>query len=431
MTWQDTTIFCVGISHKTASLSLRERFHLTESKIIPSIAAIRKNFALRELVILSTCNRCELYGTAAGQCDYAALFAAVHEQLGVATPASVLQQNLYTLTQWRAVEHILSVAAGIDSLIIGETQITGQFKRAFALANEAGTCGTVMTQILQTALATAKKIRTHTEIGSRTVSISHAAILLAQKIFTDISAARVLIVGAGEMAGIAARHALKHRVQQLTIVNRSRERVEALNRQLDGVACIDDFSALPAHIAWADVVITATTCREFIIDRLQIEHAQRQRRGQAAALIDISLPRNIDPSCQAMADVYLFDLDDLRQVINQNLNARQQAVTQAEEFVARGIDALRKTSIEREIGTTVADFKNFLHTVVKTQTDQTLAKSLYGSLTAQQKEGINHLADIIVNKIVGQVSMCLKNTPLPREHVLDTLRSLYRHPGQQ
>ena len=429
MAWQDTTIFCVGISHKTADLSLRERFHLTEPKILPIIAAVKTRFALRELVILSTCNRCELYGTVAGQCDYAKLFAAVHEQLGVATPVAVLQQNLYVLTQWRAVEHILSVAAGIDSLVIGETQITGQFKHAFALANEAGTCGTVMTQILQTALATGKKIRTHTEIGSRIVSISHTAILLAQKIFTDISAARILIVGAGEMAGIAARHARKHRVHQLAIVNRTRARAEGLNRQLDGAAHIDDFAALPARIAWADVIITATTGREFIIDRAQIERAQRQRRGRAAALIDISLPRNIDPSCQAVADVYLFDLDDLRQVIDQNLNVRQQAVTQAAEFVARGIDTLRQTFIEREIGTTVADFKHFLRDVVKSQTDQTLAKSLYGTLTSQQKEGIHQLADIIVNKIVGQVSLRLKDASHQQEHVLDTFRSLYRQHG--
>lgn len=427
MTWQDTTVFCVGISHKTASLSLREQFHLTETKIAEIINAIKTKFALRELVILSTCNRCELYGTAASECDYTALFAAVHEQL--APQEEAWADKLYVLTQWQAVEHILSVAAGIDSLIIGETQITGQFKRAFSLAQEAQTCGVVMTQILQTALATAKKIRTHTEIGSRTVSISHAALVLAQKIFTNISMAKVLIVGAGEMAGIAVRHAVKQRVRSLAIVNRTQARAQKLAQQLDGAAEVEELAALPARLAWADVVITATTGREFIITRQHIEQSQRQRCGKATALIDISLPRNIDPNCQAVEDVYLFDLDDLRQMTDQNLHARQQAVAQAAEYVAHGVASLRQTCVEREIGVTVAGFKDFLHSVVKAQTDQTLAKSLYGTLTVQQKDGIHQLADIIVNKIVGQVSIRLKATSLPKEQVLDVFRRLYHRPG--
>ena len=420
-------IFCVGVSHKTASLSLREQFHLTDANIAALIGTVRDTFALHELVILSTCNRCELYGVAAGECDYAALFAAVHVQLTPQTAAWT--DNLYVLKQQQAVEHILAVAAGIDSLIIGETQITGQFKRAFALASEAQTCGAVMTQILQTSLATAKKIRTHTEIGQRTVSISHAAILLAQKIFTNIADANVLIIGAGEMASIAARNAIKQGARSLVVVNRTRARAEDLCRQLHNMAVAVDFTSLLVRLAWADVVVAATTGGEFIILPAHIEHAQRQRRGKAMALIDISLPRNIDPRCQEMEDIYLFDLDDLRQVTDQNMHARQQAVAQAEEYVTRGVNALHKTFAEREIGMTVAGFKDFLLDVAKTQTDQTLAKSLYGTLTAQQKHGIHQLADIIVNKVVGQVSLRLKDVSRREEHVLDTFRSLYRHPG--
>ena len=428
MAQQDTAIFCVGISHKTASLSLREQFHLTDAKIAAIISGVRASFALRELVILSTCNRCELYGVATGECDYVALFAAVHAQL--APQNETWTENLYVLTQWQAVEHIFSVAAGIDSLIIGETQITGQFKRAFALASEAQTCGVVMTQILQTTLATAKKIRTHTEIGSRTVSISHAAIMLAKKIFTNISAANVLIVGAGEMASIAARNAIKQRVRSLAVANRTRARAEELCCQLSSTAVAVDLAELPERLAWADVVITATTGREYVIVPAHIEQAQHQRRGKAMTLIDISLPRNIDPRCQEIEEVYLFDLDDLRQITDQNLNARQQAVAQAAEYIAHGVDTLHKNFVEREIGMTVAGFKNFLLDVVKAQTDQTLAKSLYGTLTVQQRDGIHQLADIIVNKIVGQVSLRLKDASVREEHVLDTFRSLYRHHGR-
>lgn len=427
MAWQDIEIFCVGISHKTASLSLREQFHLADVEIAAIISDVRARFALPELVILSTCNRCELYGVVAGECDYPALFAAVHSQL--ALPRETWKENLYVLTQQRAVEHMLSVAAGIDSSIIGETQITGQFKRAFALASEAQTCGVVMTQILQTALATAKKIRTHTEIGNRTVSISYVAILLAKKIFTDVAAANVLIVGAGEMACIAARNAVKQGVRSLAIINRTLAHAEALCHQLHGDAVAVDLAELPARLAWAEVVITATTGREYIILPAQIEQAQRQRRGKAMALIDISLPRNIDPRCQQIEDVYLFDLDDLRQITDQNLNARQQAVAQAAVYIAQGVNALDKNFVEREIGMTVAGFKNFLLDVVRAQTDQTLAKSLYGTLSVQQRDGINQLADIIVNKIVGQVSVRLKDAARHEERVLATFRDLYQHPS--
>ena len=427
MAWQDMAIFCVGISYKTASLSVREQFHLTDTEIAKIISDVSARFALPELVILSTCNRCELYGVVAGECDYPALFAAVHTQL--APPPETWKENLYVLTQQRAVEHILSVAAGIDSAIIGETQITGQFKRAFALASEAQTCGVVMTQILQTALATAKKIRTHTEIGNRTVSISYVAILLAKKIFTDVAAANVLIVGAGEMATIAARNAIKQGVRSLAIINRTLAHAEALCHQLHGDAVALDLAELPARLAWAEVVITATTGREYVILPAQIEQAQRQRRGKAMALIDISLPRNIDPRCQQIEDVYLFDLDDLRQITDQNLTARQQAVAQAAAYIAQGVNALDKNFVEREIGMTVAGFKNFLLDVVRAQTDQTLAKSLYGTLSVQQRDGINQLADIIVNKIVGQVSVRLKDAARHEEHVLATFRDLYQHPS--
>ncbi len=422
MARQDSEIFCVGVSHKTASLELREQLHLADTNITELIATVRDTFALRELVILSTCNRCELYGV--GTCDYTALFAAVHDKL---TPqVATWSDNLYILRQQQAVAHILAVVAGIDSLILGETQITGQFKRAFALASEAQTCGAVMQQILQTSLATAKKIRTQTAIGKRTVSISHAAIMLAQKIFTDIAAAHVLIMGAGEMASIAARHAIKQGVSSLVIANRTRARAVELCAQLHPQAVASDLTTLPTHLAWADIVITATNSGEFIISPAHIEQAQHQRRGKAMTLIDISLPRNIDPRSQAMENVYLFDLDDLRQITDQNMQARRRAAAQAEEHVARGVAALHKTFIAREVGMAVAGFKDFLRHVAQTQTDQTLAKSLYGTLTTQQKDGIQQLTDIIVNKIVGQVSLRLKDASQREEHVLTAFRALYR-----
>lgn len=421
----DDLFFCVGISHKTASLSFREKFHLSATKIARVIPAIKGKFAYRELVILSTCNRCELYGVTDEDSDFAAAFMAVHDQLGINYTADEIREKLYVLKRWQAVNHILTTAAGMDSLIVGETQIVGQVKQAFALAQQAQTSGPILHRILQTALATSGRVRSQTEIGRKTVSISHAAIVLAQKIFTDIRKVNMLIVGAGEMATIAAKHARKHRVERLVIVNRNLERAERL-RQKIGVGTANCLSDLDHLLPWADVVITATTAPDFIIDRGAVIRAQQERKNKPMGLIDISLPRNIDPDCQHIEDIYLFDLDDLKQLTDHNIAARQQASGQAAELVEQGVKALQKTFVAREVGLTVAAFKNFLDDLVKSQTDQTLAKSVFGTLTHQQREGIHKLAEIIVNKIVGRVSVRLKNASAEQEQLLTVFRSLYQ-----
>lgn len=421
----DDLFFCVGISHKTASLSFREKFHLSATKIASIIPAIKDKFAYRELVILSTCNRCELYGVTDKDDDFAAAFVAVHDQLGIDYTATEIKEKLYVLKGWQAVKHILTTVAGMDSLIMGETQIVGQVKQAFTLAQQAQTSGPILHRILQTALATSGRIRSQTEIGCKTVSISHAAIVLAQKIFSDISKVNMLIVGAGEMATIAAKHACKHRVERLAIINRNVERAEQL-RQKVGRGTASDLSDLDHFLAWADVVITATTATDFIIDRDAVIRAQRERRNKPMGFIDISLPRNIDPDCQHIEDIYLFDLDDLKQLTDYNLAARQQSSVQALAFVEQGVKALQKTFIAREVGLTVAGFKSFLHDLVRNQTDQTLAKSMFGTLTPQQREGIHKLSEIIVNKIVGRVSVQLKDASSEQEQLLTVFRNLYQ-----
>lgn len=423
MFFDDGQIFCVGMNHKTMSLSLREKFHLSSTKIAGILNPIKQRFGYRELVILSTCNRCELYGVADNIGDFSEAFVAVHDQLAINYRAETIKNRLYTLTQQQAVRHILMVVSSMDSLIIGETQIVNQFKQAFILAQQAGTCGTLMRQLLQIALATAKKVRTQTEIGQRTVSISHAAIVLSQKLFANLKTASLLVVGAGEMAAIASKYAVGRGVEQLTVVNRNVNRAQQLIASLNKGSC-RSLAELPDALATTDIVITATTADSYLIDSPMLEEVQRRRKNRQLALIDISLPRNIDPACQGLENIYLFDLDDMKAVIDQNTIARQQASQQAISLIDKGTANVEKTFIEREIGSAVANFKNFLQQLIKNQTERTLAKSLFDSLTSQQKEALHNLSEIIVNKVVGQVSVQLKDSTAD-EHQLVAFRKLF------
>lgn len=423
MFFDDGLIFCVGMNHKTMSLSLREKFHLSSTKIAGILQPIKQRFGYRELVILSTCNRCELYGVADDVSNFTESFVAVHDQLTIDFRQQAIKNRLYTLTQQQAVRHILMVASSLDSLIVGETQIVNQFKQAFALAQQAGTCGTLLQQLLQIALSTAKKVRTQTEIGQRTLSISHAAIVLSQKLFANLKTASLLVVGAGEMATIAAKYAVDRGVKQITIVNRDVKRAQNLATNLKKGDC-RPLAELPHSLATNDIVITATTADSYLIDPLMLEEVQRLRNNRQLALIDISLPRNIDPACQNLENIYLFDLDDMKAVIDQNTNARKQASQQAVTLIDKGTANVEKTFIEREIGSAVANFKNFLQQLIKNQTERTLAKSLFDSLTIQQKEALHNLSEIIVNKVVGQVSVQLKDTTTD-ENQLVAFRKLF------
>ena len=423
MLFDDGQIFCVGMNHKTMSLSLREKFHLSSNKIARILNPIKQQFGYRELVILSTCNRCELYGVADDTGDFTEAFIAVHDQLLSNYRTEAIKDRLYTLTQQQAVRHILMVASSMDSLIVGETQIVSQFKKAFALAQQAGTCGSLMQQLLQIALATAKKIRNQTEIGQRTVSISHAAIVLSQKLFANLKTASLLVVGAGEMAAIATKYAVDRGVERLTIINRDLSRAQRLSADLNRGDC-RPLTELAQALATNDIVITATTADSYLIDSAMLEEVQRQRNNRQLALIDISLPRNIDPACQDLENIYLFDLDDMKAVIDQNTIAREQASQQAISLIDKGTTNVEKTFIEREIGSAVANFKNFLQQLIKNQTERTLAKSLFDSLTVQQKEALHNLSEIIVNKVVGQVSVQLKDSTAD-ENQLIAFRKLF------
>jgi glutamyl-tRNA reductase len=383
-----------------------------------------------ELAVLSTCNRFELYGVCPK--DYPA------EQLvkilgklqeldkgASAFPLDQLRNFTYTHTGRNAIHHLFAVAASVDSLVVGETQITGQFKRSLQLASDAKTLGPLLHRLGQEALATAKKIRNQTDIGRQTVSISHAAIELAAKIFGDISEHHVLLVGAGEMARVAGQHVLRYQPKSLSIANRTVENAEKLVTELQfGKAfALEELSDL---LVTSDIVICSTSSQQLVITSPLMRQTFAARRGKPQILIDISIPRNIDPKCSEIGDLYLFDVDDLQQVVASHADERHQAARQAIGIIDEQADALLRWWDALSLKPVLAAFNQYLQRLSEQEFQRTKSKEIMKNLSDGQNEAINALLASITNKIAADVGRTLMQPPssISQLHVAESLKAI-------
>ena len=407
-------IFCVGANHRTATISDRELFFLTEEQLVTALPVVRDRFGLRELAAISTCNRFELmgvaYGHAVGHDALVNIWADLHREANPQVPldVAVIKQSAYVMIGLDAVRHIFAVAASLDSLVPGETQITGQFKDALAVAQAAATMGPTLARIGQEALTTAKKIRTQTDIGRRTVSISHAAITLAKRMFRDLSKCRFLIVGAGEMGRMAAEHAKSYEPRQLTIVSRTRMRACELQQHL-GIGEAHGLDNLAHLIAHADVVISATSAPGYVIDAEVLKRVMRERRrGGPLFLIDIALPRDIDPKCADFEEVYLFDIDDLKQVVDQHLSERKAAADQAMVMVDASVDQFDGWLASQAIAPTLAAWRQYVAATLQREATKTLSRDIFAGLDERQREALQAMIDAQGNRLAADVATKLR-----------------------
>lgn len=312
-------IIIYGINHKTAPIAVRERVALAERDLPAALARLMKTGLVDEAVILSTCNRTEIYCEAENDMALAAWFEpyAAHVQ-SFEGPA--------------AVQHLMEVACGLDSMVLGEPQILGQIKKAFALAQEAGTVGLYLSRLFQLAFKAAKAVRSKTSIGEHPVSVAYAAIKMAQHIFKNLSEHQVLLIGSGEMIDLAARYLRELGVNNLVFANRTIERAQDLIARYGGFAV--PLSALPDHLPAADMVISATASELPIIGKGRIEAAMKQRKFKPMVLIDLAVPRDMEAEIKDVDNVYLYDIDGLGEVVRANQAAREKAAIQAQIFIA-------------------------------------------------------------------------------------------------
>ncbi len=322
------TILALGLNHRTAPVEIRERVAFAPDSVPQALQQLTSGGPVREAAILSTCNRTEVYCGIEGEESRQVVewFRDFHR-----LTAKEVDPFLYTHPDREAVRHILRVASGLDSLVLGEPQILGQIKQAYGAAQEAGTIGQMLNKLFQHTFSVAKQVRTDTAIGASPVSVAFAAVSLAKQIFSDLSRHTALLIGAGETIELVARHLHENGVGRIIIANRTVERAHNLAQEFGGYAI--GLTEIPNHLAEADIVISSTASPLPILGKGAVESAIKARKHRPVLMVDIAVPRDIEPEVADLDDVYLYTVDDLSEIIQENLQSRQQAAQQAEEII--------------------------------------------------------------------------------------------------
>ena len=322
-------LITIGLNHETAPVAIREQAVFGPEKLVPALQNLTAQRDIDETAILSTCNRTEIYcrqqqpdGQAVVKwlCQFHAL------------EPQQLHECLYHHPEEEAVKHAFRVASGLDSMVLGEPQILGQMKTAFATAHKAGTTGKILNRLFQNTFSVAKQVRTDTAIGASAVSIAYAAVDLAKKIFADLGTKTVLLIGAGETIELVARHLTNNGVRHIIVANRSVERAELLTSRISGEAIA--LSELPNRLADADIIIASTASTLPILGKGAVESALKLRRHKPIFMVDLAVPRDIEAEVGGLADVFLYTVDDLKQIIEENISSRRDATDEAEKIIA-------------------------------------------------------------------------------------------------
>lgn len=327
------TIFALGVNHKTASVALREQVAFTPEQLHQALPALREQTGVAEAVILSTCNRTELYCHGATSTDMLLGWLAGYHRI----PLEQLREHCYAYQDDAAIEHLMAVASGLDSLVLGEPQILGQVKQAYQFARNQASVGTVMERLFQSTFRVAKTVRSETKVGENAVSVAFAAVNLARQIFAELPQSRVLLVGAGDTAELVAQHLTEHGVQQLMVANRTLERAQVVANWFQGQA--HTLGELPELLPQADIVISSTASPLPIVGKGLIEKALKERKRRPILLIDLAVPRDIEEQVNELDGAYLYTVDDLQGIITENLRNREEAAEEAKVIIAEHTEA--------------------------------------------------------------------------------------------
>jgi glutamyl-tRNA reductase len=390
------SIVLVGINHKSAPVEVRERLAFSEEACSTGLRSLVDGSVVREGLIVSTCNRVEVLAETANE-RLSDTLERVNQFLSRtdSLPRSFFEQHLYTHTDDEAIRHLFRVTSSLDSMVIGEPQVLGQVRKAYSIALEAGTAGRILNRLVHQAFRVAKRVRTETGIGANAVSISYMAVELGKKIFNSLEGRTALLVGAGEMAELSARHLLNAGVSRVLLSNRTQERADRLAEELGGETV--SFDALPDYLAEADIIISSTAADTYLITEQMVREALSKRRNRPSFFIDISVPRNIDPAVGKLPNVFVFDIDDLESVISSNIREREREAERAELIVESEIMQFQQTLRVLDIGPTIGALRNKLQDIARLEL--TRQRNRLGPLTDEQETAIEALLVSTVNKI--------------------------------
>jgi len=387
-------LFAVGVSHRTAPVELRETVDFARRGLAPAIAALRERNLAREAVVLSTCNRAEIYAGAETDAAAESCGRFISEFNGVNWDTLAPHVVIYRGPE--AADHLFRVAAGLDSLVVGEPQILGQVKDAFSTASELKSTGALTHRLFTTAFSVGKRVRSETGLGEGAVSVSYAAIALARKIFGRLKGLKVLVLGAGEMATLTATHLRAQEVGELTIASRTLASAESLARELGGRAV--PWSSVPGALSAADIVVTATGSPDPVLTRPTVEDAMRPRRGRPLFLIDIALPRDVDPEAGGLDQVFLYNIDDLQGIVKENLERRSSEVQRAETIVREEVDRFRAWMQSRDVVPTVVALRQQFETIRRAELQRLEPKLT--ALPPDARARVDEITHLIVEKLL-------------------------------
>ena len=418
----EANLILVGVNHKTTPVEIREKLAFTKGKIEESVDRFLNFPDIIEHTILSTCNRVEIYARANGQnsaiqsikqfiCDFHDL-----------SPVQ-LEEHFYSYSNEAAIEHLFRVSSSLDSMILGEAQILGQVKDAYSLAKDLRSTGLVLNQLFEKAFSIAKKVREETGIAERSVSISSAAVELAQKIFDDLENHTVMLVGTGEMAELAAKHLISYGVKTVYVTSRTYERAANLARTLNGSAL--DFEAFKNELYRADIVITSTSASSFIITKDMVEKAIHERKNKPIFFIDIAVPRDIEPDVNDLENVYLYDIDDLHVVVSANMKEREKESENAMHLISQEVNKFNNWLGTLDAVPTIVEIRKRVENIGNQEMERTLKKIPH--LSEEDKKIIYQMKNSMINKILHKPTIKLKQKTQSEDgHVyLKAIRHLF------
>ncbi len=415
-------IIVVGLSHKTAPVDIREKVAFAPTAMQEPLRQVVALPSVAEGVIVSTCNRVEIYATSRDveSCivQLKRFMADFHE-----LPAEELQEHLYDYQGEDAIRHVFRVASSLDSMVLGEPQILGQIKTAYGYATEFKTAGLILNRFLHKAFSVAKRVRTETEIASNAVSVSFAAVELARKIFGKLEDKSVMLIGAGEMCELAARHFINNGVSSVMVTNRTFERAEKLAAEFNGRPVpFDDFTE---YLHQTDIVLTSTGAPNFILGHQKMEEVIKKRKNRPMFLIDIAVPRDIEPKVNDIANIYLYDVDDLQEVVQANLKERQKEAKKAEAIIDQEIGQFHRWLGNLDVVPTIVALRKKFEEVRKSEVDKTLTR--FNGLGKKEQKSIEAMTSAIINKILHQPIAILKQAEdeSTGDAYVDAVRALF------
>jgi glutamyl-tRNA reductase len=413
------SLFAVGLNHTTAPLDVRERVTFGADVLGDALRDLTGTRRAKEAAILSTCNRTEVYFRGESPDEVAHWLERFH-----GLPGNALASHLYTLPNERAVSHAFRVASGLDSMVLGEPQILGQMKQAVRVAESAGSLGLVLNRLFQRTFAVAKDVRSHTDIGSASISMAAAAVKLAERIFPSIQEQRLLLVGAGEMIELAATHFATRKPRTITVANRTLERGEALADRF-GAGAIT-LGELPERLSHYDIVVTCTASTLPIIGKGLLERVIRERKHAPMFVVDLGVPRDVEPEAAALDDIFLYSVDDLAEIVKGNLNIRREAVDAAERMIAEQTEHFLQWLDGRAVVPTIAAISGHHDALRAAELDRAKRMLLSG---APPEEVLEALARGLTNKLLhAPVSALNQAGDAERAELMALFQRIYKLP---